>query len=159
MSQLRLWAFSLCAAATVSALLQMLLPPKTQNRAVGMVINLFLLLCVVSPLSHIWTNHDFDGWEPSSPAPQIGLEAADDIISHEIEARLDGLIREKLLALGIIPAGVRIDIIVSEDSFAIEGITVLLSPTDQAASGGTAAARLTEELGLPVTVRGVKEVT
>ncbi|MEG1849602.1 MAG: stage III sporulation protein AF, partial [Oscillospiraceae bacterium] len=86
MLQFKAWAFALCAASVAAALLQMLLPKNSQQKTVTTVVNLFLLLCLLSPLSSIKASQSFS----LEPIPQLDVSAAQDsahaLVRHEVEA-------------------------------------------------------------------------
>jgi hypothetical protein len=155
MQSVKIWAFSLCAAAVMSALIQML-APKSQQKSLSLVVNLFLLLCLLSPLSGL-RRASLPEMPNSQEVAQTAGVKADALYAGEIQRQIAAAASEKLRSLGIIAREVRIDIIISEDEFSIDGVRVLLDESDSRRAAQAKEA-LEDYLGLPVTA-GANEVT
>lgn len=156
MQSARVWAFSLCAAVVLSALMRML-APKSQKASLSLVVNLFLLLCLLEPLSKVRIIPIPDFLANKSAVTETAQAQADELYTKQIKRRIAAAADEKLRTLGIIAQEVRIDISVSENGFSIDGVWVRLDETDSPRAA-LAAQALQDYLGLPVAV-GTKEVT
>jgi hypothetical protein len=161
MHRFQVWAFFLCAVACACALLRMVIVDTKKNAPIKLVLNLFLLFAILSPLAGIRRVSDLinDAKDMDNPLSNFpdGANPADELTAAEIKKRLEQLIRDKLAKMGINPRQIRIDITISEDRFDIQEVQVLLDDADLARREETKDA-LQSYLGLAVLVGGENEV-
>ena len=156
MSDIKLWAFSLCCAAGASALFSLLSPDGAMGKLARMVMGVFVLLCIISPLG-LAGSLEVEGLK-TAKAPDVSDAAkqlGDEMAIMQVQNRINELICDKLATLGIIPQDVRIDINVSDGELDILGAEVVL-PKQYTQSADTAAQSLSEYLGFTVAVE-IKE--
>ena len=125
MEALRQWAFSLCAAAMVCALIELLLPGISTAKMVRLALSVFFLCVLIQPIGL----EIFRGELPD--LTQQSMEKAEEYaaeISGKIGEDLSGAVEqevgEKLAELGIFPEDCQTGIRLEEGEILV---TVLLS--------------------------------
>lgn len=154
MEHLKSFCMMICVVSLLSVLIRAVAPNR-MKRQVEMAVNLFLLLCLLTPLTRI----SLPDWqalqvENSAQASQLDTDA---LLGREIERRLEQALSEKLEQSGIFPEEIRIDITVAGDQVEIDSAAVALRTGDEEQSGR--ARTIAEELlGTTVLVTGGREV-
>lgn len=128
MNDIKLWSFTLCAAALAATFID-LLSPKRMKNTLGVIIRLFLLLCLISPLARL----------PSllptvlniSPPVEITPLDVSSVAESAARKKIEELIADKLAENGIMPSEIRIDITMTEQSLAVNSVSIMLENKDE----------------------------
>lgn len=149
MNDVKLYTFTLLCAALASALLN-IAAPKKQQKQLEYITGLFLLICVISPLTNVIGEIDLA--ELSPPDAEIRRIDTDKIIEKEFSNRLQKIIEQKLNSVGIMAEDIRIEITISQEM--IEQISVLITLQRQDEENINAVKALIQnELGLDAEIQ------
>ena len=153
MNEIKAFCMAVCVVSLLSVLIRAVAPGR-MKRQVEMAVNLFLLLCLLTPLTKI-SLPDFSALRVERPqAAQADTGA---LFQAEVQRRLEEALSEKLMENGIIPEEIRIDITVASDQIEINSATVALRTEDGQLRGRTQAIAR-ELLGTEVLVTDGREV-
>ena len=104
MYAIRQWAFSICAAAIVCVLLQMLLPSFSVSKLARIGIALFFLCALLQPVGVGHYTGDWQrGSEQSLKQAQQYANALNGQLAQDVEGGLTAHIRQKLQEQGVLP--------------------------------------------------------
>lgn len=148
MSALKFWAYSICCVSVVYSLYRLLLPSSSISKQTGMVMSLFLLIAMLSPLKSM-RFYDPDVFFALYPQ-QYSQTDADELLKAQLTENISQLVEEKLEQYGIIAGDIRIDIIVTPQSIDITSIDVRLE--EEFADKQKLERELTEYLQIKTTV-------
>ena len=155
MTQIKLWTFTICAAAVLAGMVE-IITPKPQKKSVALVVNLILLLVLLSPLANNSITLDSLSMETNDISLENTQDMVDDLYRFEIESKIIELAHEKLDELGIIAGDIGIDISVKNGQLDINMLTVVINEWDETKARQVKSS-LEEYLGIPVTVAGETE--
>lgn len=147
MNRFVIWSLSLLGAALIISLIEGLLPPAS-HRGLSLVLRLFLLVSVLSPLPQFWNAPRPAFSDFSTTVVPFSTDAQ---LEREISTRIDRLLREKLGEMGIIPTAIDIPITIAGRSPRFGTLRVMLGTAD-GESANQIASTLSGYLGLSVTV-------
>lgn len=132
MNDVKLWGFTLCAAALAAAFID-LLSPKRMKKPLEIVTRLFLLLCLIAPLAKLPALLPKAlQISPQAEFFQLDVNAAAENAARQ---KITGLIADKLAENGIMPLEIRIDITVTDKSLVVDGVFIALENKDEAVAG------------------------
>lgn len=137
-------ALSLCFAAVVCGIISILSPTGGQSKALGFVVSVFFLFCLVSPFSKI----DFSGFEELGlqidPLEEGGYtKSYEELLIKEFSSNVQKLIEDKLSEQNIMAEDVQIFINKNEDgSIQISEVKLRLSDGNDQESARKAVAEL-----------------
>ena len=135
-------------------IIQIMMPEMKLKGTVNMVLSLFLLIVITSPLLGLVNNSlelDFTPVDPGAIAQKADALAAE-AARMTIRNQIDNITGQ----MGIKPKGVRIDIDVTGSTYNISAIAVILSEADEVRHDEIIA-RLREALGQAVYISYGKE--
>ena len=148
------FCMTVCLVSLITAPLCSLIPTRLR-RQTELVMRLFLLLCLLAPLSQI-SLPDWGALRVGTEVPVRSVDL-DGLLQQEIEARISQALSEKLEENGIFAEEIRIDITVAGDQIGIDAVSVALRVQDGQLSG-RAQALAEELLGTEVLVTAGREV-
>jgi hypothetical protein len=155
MQLVRQWAFSLCAAGVVSAMIQALLPNTGPSRLMNTVLSVFMLLCVLAPISRLVpmaARQMSEGIGRNSRQENpIEGQVYDEVLIQAARSKLADLAADKLRKMGINPLDIGINIIVSGDEISVGDVELVL-PYEWRRQHDSIRAQLQSELGLNVKI-------
>ncbi len=125
--EIRAFCLMACAVSLLSVMIRAITPDRLR-RQVEMAANLFLLLCLLTPLAQI-SLPDFWAMSTDQAASVQGL-GTDAMFEREVKRRLEKTMGEKLKENGIFPEEIRIDITVADDRIEINSALVVLRTED-----------------------------
>ncbi len=154
MDMFRQWTFSLCAAGVISAIIEAVSPRSGLSKLMRMVTSLFMLLCIVLPISRLTSlsvdlSDGFSEWGREEAGAND--EIYDKVFLDAAQKNLEELLTDKLRKMGINPIDIRINISISEDEIAITDVELLL-PSSCRDSHDSIRSTLQSELGLAVKI-------
>lgn len=148
MSALKVWAYSICCVSVVYCLYRILMPSASISKQTGMVLSLFLLIAILSPLKSMKL------YKPDvifELYPQEYVQSdVDALLKKQLTENISQLVHDKLAKDGINARDIRIDIIVTSQSIDIKSIEVILE--EDFADKQKIEAGLTEYLQIKTTV-------
>lgn len=154
MNEIKAFCMVICVVSLLSVLIRAIAPGR-MKRQVEMAVNLFLLLCLLTPLTRI-SPPDWSALRAENPAPASRVDTGA-LFQAEVQRRLERALSEKLEQNGIIPEEIRIDITVASNQVEINSATIALRTEDgQLRERTQAIAR--DLLGAQVLVTDGREV-
>lgn len=142
MEAFRQWAFSLCAAAMVCALIELLLPSISLAKMTRMALSVFFLCALIQPIGLELRRGDLPDLTHRSmeKAEEYAAEISGQI-GEELSGSVEQEVEEKLAELGVAPEDCRTGIRLEEGQIVV---TVQLSK-DCAADPETVARQLEQD--------------
>ena len=154
MNDLKAFCMTICIISLLSVLIRVIAPSR-MKRQVEMAVSLFLLLCLLTPLTRL-SLPDLGNLSGAGPTPAAQLDT-ELLLEREVGRRLEEAVFEKLGENGIFPEEIRIDITVAGDQIGIDAVSVALRVQDGQLSG-RAQALAEDLLGTEVLVTAGREV-
>ncbi len=125
------FCMTVCLVSLITAPLCSLIPTRLR-RQTELVMRLFLLLCLLAPLSQI-SLPDWGALRVGTEVPVRSVDL-DGLLQQEIEARISQALSEKLEENGIFAEEIRIDITVAEDGVELDSARILLPQQEKSQS-------------------------
>ena len=154
MDSIRQWAFSVCAAAIVCSLLQMLLPTFSVSKLARTAIAVFFLCALFQPIGFGSLSGDLDrGTEQSLEQARRYAETLDSRLTEDVSEEVAMQLREDLAAAGLEAEQYDLHIRLTEQS--VEAV-ISLQP-EACSNPGVVGEQLTKKYGVPVTITTKEE--
>lgn len=154
MYAVKMWAFGIVAASFISCIIRLISPSSSKSSPVMIAVNLFIVLNLIHPIAGL------GGYANSFVVTQeISAHSfdADAFYEEAVKSSIQKLIQDKLLALGIKPSSILIDITVIEEQLKVDKISITLAAEDEGKKT-LIREQLVKYLGLPVEVTAQQQI-
>lgn len=123
MEGLKSWVLALCISAVAASLLQGLLPEKKAFSGIKLVVSLYILVTLLSPIKAFSAAQLRAAWE--LPAAPLTAGDADGAILRQAEGRLEELLADRFVGQGLQVEKVEVRLALDEGRSAVlEGVRV-----------------------------------
>lgn len=149
MSDVKAYTFTLFCAALASALFE-LLAPNEQKRQLSFILGLFILICLLSPITDMINSAG--EFRLAAAKNEIQPVDTDELLKNEFSMRVKKIIEQKLDSIGIFDSAIVINITISGQSAQIDSLTITLPP-EYGGRCREAEKLLLDELGLAAEIK------
>jgi len=156
------WALAVCVAAVAGSLAHLALPSGGTQRIYKITISLFFLCCILSPIMTGAFNGEFQIEMGTQPQTEYRTDALKDTMEKQVQdsfaASIQDLAREELIAIGVQPQEISINVNTNDESgIFITEIILSLHAEDQNKQAEIES-RITQKLGLKPVIQFRQEV-
>ncbi|MDR2909312.1 MAG: stage III sporulation protein AF [Oscillospiraceae bacterium] len=156
MDAVKQWAFALCATMIACGLAQMIMPRSNMEKTFRMVISIFFLCAVLSPIvlvsPPLRVDMPQDGYSQSQERARAVEEVAGRQTIEMASRSLEQIVSDNLAQRGINVHSITINITVGEsDTPRLENAGLVLDIAHEE-EGGAISKELESELGCPVNI-------
>ena len=100
MAEASRWVFTICCAVLICGLVSAILPSESMEKAMSLILGLFLLCCFLLPMGVDFSDFRVDLQSPDSVQEETAREATDFFLRGAMEQNLEAAEKEILEYLG-----------------------------------------------------------
>lgn len=152
MDGIRGWVFTICGGALICGIASALIPSKSYEKAIQLLLGLFMLFCFLTPITGDWELPEISVSEAEQRRLEIAgqmEQIASEQLKSSLELRADEELAKLLSEYSIEPG----DCSVSLAGDGEEAYALLRLPEKQRGRGLSIKNRLSTALGMPVELR------